>query len=482
MTPIIGFAPDKDSTVPGVLTDCSMVYPTPAGYKAAPSAVTCGLPALGSACQGATIARKIDNSKRIFAGTQTRMYQQSGATWADVSRAGNYTGGADTRWRFAQFGDVSLACNSTEILQASSSGAFADVATSPKSKLIDIASGFVMLAGTNEGTYGDQADRWWCSGLYDHTIWTPAISTQCVTGRLIDSPGDIRALRRLGADIIAYKERSIYIGRYVGAPIVWSWTQVSGDIGTPSNEAVVNIGTAHIFVGYEDIYLFDGTRPQAIGKDVKQWFFRDVNPSYRNKIIGTQDRAKSLVMFYYPSVASSTGAIDSCLIYHWTTGKWSRANRAIEAAVEYTAAGISYDSLGTSYGTWDSLPSISYDSPFWTAESIVPSVFDTTHTLVQIAGNAGASSITTGDMGDDSAFTTISRVVPRFLSAPTSATLSNTYRNIIGEASVAGISVALANGRFDYLQSARWHRATIAAQGDMEITGYDVQAVKTGAF
>ena len=203
MTPILGFAPDFDSTAPGILTDCSRLVPTPSGYTSAQSPITAGLPALAAECRGAAVMRKLDNSKRIFAGTQTKLYQQSGSTWADVSRATNYTGGTDNRWRFVQFGDVSLAVNQTEPLQASSSGAFSDVAGSPKARLIESVAGFVMLAGTNEATYGDSTDRWWCSGLYDHTVWTPSIATQCATGRLVDAPGDIRALKRLGNDVVA---------------------------------------------------------------------------------------------------------------------------------------------------------------------------------------------------------------------------------------------------------------------------------------
>ena len=482
MIPISGFAPDLDSTADGVLTDCSMMIPTPAGYRAAPSAMASGIQALASECRGIAVTRNVSNTKKIFAGTQTALYQQAGSAWTDVSRAGGYTGGAETRWRFAQFGDMTLAVNQTEELQASSSGAFANVSGAPKARLIETACGFVMLAGTNEGTYGDSADRWWCSALYDHTSWTPSISTQATTGRLVDSPGDIRAMRRLGNDIVAYKERSISIGRYVGAPAVWAWTQIPGEIGAASAEAVVNIGSAHIFVGLEDIYLFDGSRPQPIGQAVKQWFFRRVNPSYRHRIIGAHDRARSLVRFYYPSTVSTSGAIDSCLVYHYPTGKWGREDRAIEAAVEYTAAGVSFDSLGTSYSTWNSLPEIAYDSPFWTSESLSPAVVDASHVLVQLTGAAGEASLTTGDMGDADGFATVTRVTPKFLQAPTSATLANSYRNVLGEALVTDQTVSLVNGRFDFIRSSRWHRVRMVTQGDMEITAINPQYVMAGEF
>lgn len=481
MTPIAGFEPDLDNTKPGVLVDCSNLMPTPKGYKAAPSAVSVGLPALADACRGAAVVRKSDNTKRIFAGTDLEMYEQSGSTWNNVSRVGGYTTSAEARWRFTQFGDATLAVNQVDPLQVSITGDFSDVAGSPEARCIETSSGFVMLAGTNEGTYGDQPDRWWCSGVFDYTDWTPSVTTQCTTGRLVDSPGDIRAIKRLGNNIIAYKERSIYLGSYAGPPVVWAWQLIPGEIGTPSAESVVNIGSAHIFVGFEDIYLFDGSRPQPIGAAIKEWFFRQVNPIYRHKIIGAYDRARSMVCFYYPSI-SGGGAIDSCLLYHWPTGKWGRADRTIEAAVEYTSAGLTFDSIGTAYTTWDSLPNIAFDSPFWTTESLVPAVIDDTHTLVQLSGVAGTSSLTTGDAGDTDAFTTVTRITPKFLEAPTSATLQNQYRNVLGDPLINDATVTLTNGRFDFIRSARWHRVRIETVGDMEITAMNINSTTSGEF
>ena len=85
-------------------------------------------------------------------------------------------------------------------------------------------------------------------------------------------------------------------------------------------------------------------------------------------------------------------------------------------------------------------------------------------------------------MGDDSTFSTVTRVVPRFLAKPSSATISDQHRDVLGDSPTVDAPVPMVNGRFDVLQSARWHRFTIETVGDMEITGYDVQATTDGAF
>ena len=74
-------------------------------------------------------------TNRLFSGTQTKLYELSGTSWADVSRnntpsfANNYTGSADSGWRFSQFVDVSLAANGTDSFQyRNGSGYFNDLA------------------------------------------------------------------------------------------------------------------------------------------------------------------------------------------------------------------------------------------------------------------------------------------------------------------------------------------------------------------
>lgn len=122
------------------------------------------------------------------------------------------------------FGDITLAANRTQIIGASASGAgFVDIAGSPSALILVPAAGFVMALNINGMGMGDIPDGWGCSGIRDHTVWTPAAATQCAAGRLLDSPGAIRAGAALGSDVVAYKSSSMYLGRYVGPPVIWAW-------------------------------------------------------------------------------------------------------------------------------------------------------------------------------------------------------------------------------------------------------------------
>ena len=129
MDKLLGFTPDAEATTPGILTDCTNVIPYESGMKGAPTgAIPSGIAALAAECRGAAVITKLDDSRRLFAGTASKLYEVNGSTWTDVSRAGNYSGGVDARWSFTQFGNATIAANLSDTIQRSNtSGAFADM-------------------------------------------------------------------------------------------------------------------------------------------------------------------------------------------------------------------------------------------------------------------------------------------------------------------------------------------------------------------
>ena len=287
--PLKGFAPDLDPTTPGIIVDCQMMVPTVKGMKGAASMIATQLPALPKQSIGAATVQLLSGTLRAFAGMADSIYESVGNAWTDVTRrsasgvlfaggdplnarmgesnlaAGTpipYKSTTDSTWRFDQFGNVTLAVNGADpIQQSATSGPFADIPGAPIAEVIAVTQGFVFVANVNDVTYGERPDGWWCSGIYDQTVWTPSIATQCVTARLIDTPGEITACRALGSNVVLYKGNSFYLGTYQGPPVVWGFTVVSNQIGVLSQEAVISIGTAHVFAGNDNFYIYDGTRP-----------------------------------------------------------------------------------------------------------------------------------------------------------------------------------------------------------------------------
>lgn len=480
MVPAIGFAPDVDPTTPGVFTDCLNVDPTVNGFAASPSMQDSGAPALASACTGSALCPQIGGSVRFIAGTGTALEELTASVWTDVSRAGGYTAGAENRWRFAQMGDAIVAANQVDVLQASTGAAFSDIAGAPKARIVESVAGFVFAFATVDDVNGDQPDRWWCSALYNYADWTPNVTTQCANGRFLDAPGEIRGARALGKNIVAYKERSMFLGTYLGPPVIWDWQQIPGDIGAISHESIVNIGTAHYFIGVGDFWMFDGSRPVPIGAPVRDWFFKNASQEYLYRTLGYYDYRSAIVYWFFVSTQSASGAIDKCLTYNVKTQQWGLCARGIEAIVAYLSPAITFDTLGDIYNTFDDIQGISYDSPRWYSHNQQVAMFDLSHSLKLLGGSPLNSSITTGDSGDDSQYSTLTAVRCRFQASPATGLATHMHKSVSGDPLSSGESSTMDDGKFDMLYSDRWHRVKMDFTGSMAMNGYDLALVADG--
>lgn len=482
---MLTFAPDAIDVAPESLQAVSAI-PTIRGYRSPPAGVDLGGDQFSGTPQGSATMAGLSGSTRTFVGTGTYLYEYASGSWTDRSRAGNYSAGS-SRWRFAQFGDTELAINKATVLQQSSTGAFSNVSNSPKAALMEVCAGFVMLADCDDsglsitgGPNADQGNRWWCSQIFNAVgSWAPSASTQATSGLLVETEGSITGLRRLMADCVAYKAKSMYLGRYVGPPSVWDWSCVSKDIGCLSHEAIVNAGTAHYFVGDNDIYMFDGSRPAPIGQLIREWFFSRLNRTYAGSIQSLHDRAARLIYWFYPTGSDAT--LNSVLVYHYDSARWGAFDLTVKEVVETTTAQITYDDLGTLFSTYADLPNIPYDSPFWAASTPVLAYLSSTSYLTSLSSASASMSLTTGYFGDENRVSVCTRLRPRFRIPPTAATLNgSTVMNLGDNNSTGTTGSALQSGRFDVLQAGRYHQFALTFTGACEIEGLVPTLVEQG--
>lgn len=469
MIPLIGFAPDADLTTPGIITHCANLIPYLNGMEGAPEPATpASTPALAAACLGASVVSKLDDTRRIIAGTLTKLYELSAGAWTDIGRAAAYNGGIDTRWSITQFGDATLCANRADVIQRSTGGSFADISGAPKAEILFTVGAFVMALNTNDGS--EKPDGWHCCAAFDDTSWTPSLATQATSGRLVATAGRLTAGMRLGEYAIAYKQRSIYLGQYVGAPTAWNWIQVpGGDAGCIGKEAICDIGGAHFFVGDDNIWIFDGTRPMPVADGlVRQFFFDNSNPSYRYRTICVFDRQNNRVWVFYPSIGSQTP--DSALVYHVIAKKWGVADRSIEAALNYASGGVTIDGLSAISSTINGLSAYSFDSQFWLSGGKSLSIINTSHQLQSMTGNSVSSSMTTGEVGDDDAVSALNKIRLRYALAPLAAAVQTFIQQNSGVGFTAAASGSVLDGKFDLRQSARWHKANFTFTGPVKVT------------
>lgn len=469
---LTGYAPDADPSLVGILTGAAAVVPTVRGLKGAPSPADAGMATLAGTCQGAALITKVDGTNRLFAGTGAKLYEAGTSTWSDVSRSATYTAGSTARWRFAQQGNVTLAANGVDTVQASvSTGAFSCVGGAPVAAIVETVGKFVFAANVS----GDATKIQW-SALNDYTSWSASVATQAGSDTLTQTPGGITAARAFGNTLVVYKKNSMYLGVYVGPPNIWEFSLIPGSAGAMSQEVVVNIGTPenpkHLIFGEDDFYIYDGSRPIPIGENrIKQEVFGALLQSRHYACTALLDKKNSLVYFYWPS--SDSQIPDKCRVYNYKTNQWGVDDRQIEATTDFVSSAITYDGLGALYATYADFPALSYDLAFVGSTQISPAIFTTSHTLKRLTGVASASTITTGDYGDDKQVTTLTRVRPHFIQKPTTARMTNYYRMNTGDMLSTDTTATLSDsGSFDVLRDARWHRIQWDLTGDWEMSGF----------
>lgn len=475
MTPLLGFAPDLEAPTPGVLVDCDQFIPYRTGFEAARDGATpTDVPALAAECRGAAVVTLLDGTRRVVAGTTTDIYELESGSWVDESRTvgGSYTGGADTRWSFTQFGDSTLAANRADTIQRSTGSTlnFEDISGAPKAEIVFTVGAFVMALNTNDGS--EKPDGWHCCAAFDDTDWTPSVTTQSAKGRLVATPGELTAGLRLGEYAVAYKSQSLYLGQYVGSPAVWDWILVpGGGAGCVGKDALCDIDGAHFFVGEDNFWIFDGTRPVPVGDNqIRQWFYDNSDPQSLYKTKCVYDRQQNRVWIFYPSAGATT--CDSAIVYHLVNKQWGRANRSIEATLNYINSGTTYDTLSAEAATYDALPDVSYDSQYWLLGGRALAVFNTSHQLQTMTGAALDSSFTTGDAGDDEAVSLLKQIRLRFAAGfgPTTASCTTYHKMSSGDSYTTGTTSSINDGKFDVLKAARWHKAEITMTGTVRVT------------
>jgi len=475
--------PDADETLQGVIVDLDDMIPTSRGYQGAPSAVSPGLAALATACRTASIVSLLDGSNVMFAGTQTKIYKSGSTSWTDVTRTtSDYTGSSLSKWRFAQQGNITLAVNGIDICQKydhSSASDFADLTAMPISYTAEAVGQFILV-----GDYIDPAgsvvthDGWACSAIGDYTDWTADVNTQCVYGRLLDTPGPVIAVKRLGDYAIYYKRRSMYLARYVGTPSIWDFSMVSDIVGAVSHEAIAKVGTTHYFLSDDDFYAYDTASVTPISGQIKEWFNLNINNKYRTDTQALHDRINGWVYWFY---VSGTGtSLNAYVVYNYRTQKWGKGTLAIEATSEYVAGARTYADFLLLYPTYAAFTGFTYGDLQASEGTPKPAVFDSTHTLKTITGTSTSSSITPNIIGDDEIKTLIRRVRPRYMLIPTSASMINYYADQAGETFTEDATTTQTSGKFDVIRSARWHRGKISFTGDVELMGLDVEARNAG--
>lgn len=266
LTKIVGFAPDLPATTPGILVACNNIFPTVRGIGSPPTFVALSSGTLDSSTVvGAAQVAQADGTLKRYIGTGAKLWESDGST-ALTDRSGTaYSASITQGWSFCSFGDVVLAANKGNTIQKANAGSFSDLSGAPKAAIVlnvgPPSSPFIMALNYDDGT--NTPDGWFCSGISDYTTWN-STAAQSVNGRLLEPTGPFTAAVPFRDGLIAWKQNAMYLGTYVGSPVVWQWNRIASDIGCCGKNMAVVAGDVAYFADKRGFWFFDGSYPKPI--------------------------------------------------------------------------------------------------------------------------------------------------------------------------------------------------------------------------
>ena len=524
----LGFAPDADPTTPGVLTDTTMMisgvrglasFPlgtrldgptglaTNANFSIYPQGVAetmwVGLDPDSATTMGIVVKTRKDLTNRLYAlrslttNTSAVVYGQ----WQDV--APTSVSMVNGPYTFARMGGTLLFCGGytsgtsgtpKQKLSSLNWDASVQVTAAPFASIVVVANRFTMVLNYNTTAAGHApgvgfTDGWYCAGRDNFTDWTASVSTLCAYGRLVESDGQLTAGLAFGDDILAFKQNSFYLGRFVPDNAeVWVWEKVSSSAGARNQMCVCNDREGRAYMlALDDLYVWDGAQVKGLmGGKVREWYVAN----FYNVDITTSP-VRTLPSIFYDSLReaiivcgqasgdSGNYVLSLCL----RTGIWAKAFTQYDFVCAgggiriASSVNISWPNYSTPYGLKSST-TFSYND-----SSANRYLFDLNS---QATAGGQVCGFTTGDYGSDFFESEVKALRARDI-AGNSLVQSNRrarayHRPALTDAlSASSWVTAKADGAFDIRQSDKWHRFAFEYSGHAEVTGVNIDVTRQGA-
>jgi hypothetical protein len=510
--------------MPSVWAQCQNYLPTragayyPANFFTTPSNFGGAVVATAGAALRAWCALYPSESVVAFVGTTTKLLELSVASgYADCSRGGGYTNTAQN-WSFAQFGNVTIACNridATQVRIATAFGSvFADLAGAPKARIAVTQQMQVLLFDLNDGA--EKPDYFIACKPGDYTDWASASATG--PNPIWQTPGRITAAVAYRDYVLVFKKSAVYRLTYTGTTYKWKVELVAPGIGAWGMHDVVNCGDTVVFCGPGGAWRFDGASFRSISD-----YFGEI-PSTSSGDSATAGSffcpASQNVVFDVKFVANGRpdGTTNRLYAYNLISDRWGGAMTTTSAGTDFwpdtlgntvaltgeaAALRVFMSALavgGTLLGgkaqqDWPDLmvminPQISpinssvlVNTVYWGGGQATSSAF-----LMGAVEGIGGTTIT--DFKRLNLDTTVSGSTSSTRTVPTAAefSLTSTYGDIKDSVTAnAGPSVTSSTNqrRFDLLFSAVYAQFKVSQTGTggyIEINDYDVEIAPAGSL
>lgn len=430
--------------------------------------------------RGAIALRDDDMVSYIYAGDASRLYELSATSFEDVSKSGAYSGtSTDNVWNMAQWGNTVIATNFNNNPQQMTLGgaAFADLAGSPpRAKYLGIVRDFVVLANTAEGVNNYPRRVQW-SAFNNATLWTPNVTTQSDFQDIPDG-GGITGF--VGGQVGAvFQESQITLMTYEGPPRIFRFDVVEKKRGCSVPGTIIRYGQTIYYLSDDDFYAMPiGGTPQPMGQEkVVDYFYRNFDETFSERVFAGIDIRRKLVMWAYPSNNANNGQPDRVLVYSISTNRFTEIENEYGRFLVGIGIGYDMDSLDSINTNLD-LIDVSLDDPFYTGGRPRPAAFTLSKKLGFFTGTALSAQVETKERNfRPNQLMEINNLRPLVEGENTNVSVKIGTRNKLSDAVTYTDSIPVNSyGECNTRLNARYARAVIETSGNYTlISGVEVE-------
>ena len=148
----------------------------------------------------------------------------------------------------------------------------------------------------------------------------------------------IRAAVKFKGDyIVIFKDRSIWVGYATGDSDIFQFDQRVTGAGCAAAKTIESLGDELIFLGWDDIYVFNGIDYESIGSSIQKELFDTIDPGAMNKCFGVIIEEQKEYWLFVPTLNSDY--CDMAWVFNYELNSWTKHSFG---AVDGTTNGISY--------------------------------------------------------------------------------------------------------------------------------------------
>jgi hypothetical protein len=275
--------------------------------------------------------------------TKARVLNTGSVAWDDITGT-DLTGASTTRPQFTIIDDTLVFTNEGEDLprKYAGTGNTSSIAsgTSPYAKCIESYLGFLFLGNVSDsGAFTDVFDGHRIIRYSDDwdNDWSLCEGNELT---LDETPGNLVAMKRLGRDLICYKDDGLVKVRFIGGQVRFQQEKIAVDTGCIAPLSVAAVAdAAHVFLG-SDAVLYLVT-PQEVKPISYEHLSNTLPPTFS---LGKLKYARAVVdsvadTYYllYDRTGQSGQFLDSYVAYNFRSGEFSRGRMGttVIAAVEH---------------------------------------------------------------------------------------------------------------------------------------------------